>query len=295
MRPIRIAAITMNGLLGQTADNLASIGRWTQRAKQAGADLALFPELVVNGHCDPDTVRNAEPVPEGNAAQEIVRIAQQNKMFVCAGLSERAGSGIYNTQVLAGPDGFVGAQRKIHLSRDETLFFQGGNETAIFQVLDWRVGISICYDNWMPEVPRMLALQGADLILMPHASRMKMWRDTPDSEREAAMCIHSFFRRIYPARAFENACFAVAVNQAGRAGTVDIYPPDHPNQPHHAGGSIVFDPFGEVVAETAPDRIEETMLVAELDPTMLQDARSHPNYSLRTRRPELFGRLAEMK
>lgn len=283
----------MNGRLGEIDANLAEVERWTVEAQAAGADLVLFPELIVGGHCDPDTRRTAEAVPGGRASTRICDLAARHGLFVCAGLAERDGDAVFNTQMIAGPNGFVGAQRKIHLSRDEGVHFQAGRETHVFDLGLCRAGIGICYDNWSPEVPRMLAVQGAELLLMPHASRMRMWTDTPESERVAARVVQAFFRRVFPARAYENACFVVAVNQAGRAGTLSCYPPDHPNQPHHAGGCLVLDPVGEVVAEPADERIQERMLVADLDPALLDAARSHPNYTVRTRRPAVYRRLAE--
>lgn len=291
MQPLRVAAVTLNGLLGQADTNLNAMERWTAEARAAGAHLVLFPELIVRGHCDPDTRKTAGEVPGGGEAQRICAMAGEHEVFVCAGLAERDGERVFNTQMLAGPRGFVGAQRKIHLSRDEAAHFDAGRAVSVLDIGLARVGIGICYDNWSPEVPRMLALEGAELLLMPHASRMRMWEDTPESERAAAECVQGFFRRVFPARASENACFVVAVNQAGRAGHLECYPKGHPNQPHHAGGCLALDPFGEMLAELPPDGISERMLVVELEAGLLDGARAHPNYTIRTRRPEVYGRL----
>jgi predicted amidohydrolase len=92
-------------------------------------------------------------------------------------------------------------------------------------------------------------------------------------------------------RAKENALFAVLTDQVGRAGYVDLYPPDSPNQPHHAGAILVFDPDGEVLASSQEEQIREEMAVTTLDAALLAGQRSLPNYTLRTRRPELFGEL----
>ncbi|HZT31995.1 MAG TPA: nitrilase-related carbon-nitrogen hydrolase [Bryobacteraceae bacterium] len=292
MQKIKVAAITMNGLLGQAEQNLARIEQWARCARDAGAELALFPELVVHGHCDPDTWFNAEPVPGGPATQRLCRLARELGLFLCVGLSEKDRDLVYNTQVLAGPQGFIGAQRKIHLSRDEVIYYKGGMEMPVFDIGKARIGISICYDNWLPEVCRILALKGADVLLMPHAMRMKMWEDTPESERAAAVCSRQFWLTTYPMRAVENACYAVICDQAGRAGYVATYPKDSPSQPHHAGGCVVIDPNGEIAGETQCERIQEDMLVVDLLPEKLWEARSKPNYTLRTRRPELFGLLS---
>ena len=94
-------------------------------------------------------------------------------------------------------------------------------------------------------------------------------------------------------RARENACFAVLTNQSGRAGYVDTYPPDSPNQPHHAGGALAFAPDGELLASTQQDVIQDEMIVLDLKAERLAAERSLPNYTLRTRRPELYGELVK--
>lgn len=292
MQKIRIAAISMNGLLGQAEDNLNRIEQWSEKAKKEGAELVLFPELVVHGHCDPNTWYNAEAVPHGPSTRRLGQLAARLKLVLCVGLSEKENDIVYNTQILASPAGFLGAQRKIHLSRDEVIYYEGGTEMPVFDIGKCRVGIVICYDNSFPEPARILALQGAEVLLMPHAARMKMWTDTAESEKEAVAYTHRFYTTMYPMRAYENACYAVICDQAGRAGYVDVYPKDSPNQPHHAGGCVVIDPLGEIAAETQCERIQEDMLVADLLPEKLWEARSKPNYTIRQRRPELFKLLS---
>ena len=98
---------------------------------------------------------------------------------------------------------------------------------------------------------------------------------------------------LHAMRARENFCFAVLADQAGRAGYVDMYPRESPNQPHHAGAALVFGPDGERLASSQPDRIRDEMVVATLDAALLARHRSLPNYTLRTRRPELFGELVK--
>jgi predicted amidohydrolase len=149
----------------------------------------------------------------------------------------------------------------------------------------------ICYDNWFPEIARILALRGADVILMPHTARERGWDDTPESEAAARRYILDYFTSCYTMRARENACFCVFTDQAGRAGYVATYPRDHHNQPHHPGAAIFFGPDGSVLKSTQTERIQDEMIVQDLDPELLAGPRSHPNYTLRNRRPELFGEL----
>jgi predicted amidohydrolase len=194
--------------------------------------------------------------------------------------------------LLVGPQGYIGKQRKVHLSRDECFFYKGGRELPVFDLGFCKVGIVICYDNQFPEIARVLALRGADVILMPHAARFKTWEDTPESEAAARRRSHRFFK-LYALRARENACFAVLTDQVGRAGYVNTWPRDSENQPHHAGAALIWGPDGELLASTQEECVREEMLLATLDPAELARERSLANYMLRTRRPELFGELVK--
>lgn len=292
MENLRVAAVSMNSELGRPDETWARIEAYCDRAAAAGADLILLPELVVHGHCAPDTWEIAEAVPEGPAVRRLECLAKSNGIFVSAGLSEKQDDVVFNTQVLVGPGGYFGKQRKLHTSRDETFFYKGGWEASVFDIGKARVGIAICYDNELPEVPRLLALRGAEVILMPHAGRACQWNDTPQSQSAARHRVFDNYASSYRARAKENACFCVVTDQAGRAGTVSSLPPEHENQPHHPGGAMIIAPNGEILAHAQLDLVQDETVLHTLDRDLLAKARSHPNYTLRTRRPELFGDLA---
>ena len=290
MQATRVAAVSMNGFMGEPERILTAIDGWCERAAAAKADLVLFPELVVHGHCTPNTWELAEPVPDGPSVRRLVDIARRHRLVLSVGLSEKERDIVYNTQVLVGPNGYIGKQRKLHLSRDEVNYYKGGRDILVFDIGRCKVGTVICYDNQFPEVAHVLALRGMDVLLMPHAARFLPWPDTPEGEAAARRYSHAFFTP-YALRARENTCFAVLADQAGRAGTLDSYSPDHENQPHHAGGAFIWAPDGEVLASTQQERVQEEMIVADLDPMRLARQRSLSNYMLRTRRPELFGEL----
>ena len=290
MQSIRVAAVSMNSELGKTEQTLENISAFCEKASRENAELVLFPELVVHGHCAPNTWELAEPVPQGPSVERLIGLAKRHRLFLSVGLSEKEKDIVYNTQVLMGPEGYIGKQRKLHCSRDEGIFYKGGWELQVFDIGKCKVGTVICYDNTFPEIARVLALRGADVILMPHAARNLGWEDTPESESAARRDTFEIYRH-YTMRARENACFCVLADQAGRAGCVDTYAPDHPLQPHHPGAAIVFGPEGELLKSAQTERICEEMIVHDLDAKLLEKARSDPNYTLRTRRPELFDEL----
>jgi predicted amidohydrolase len=280
----------MNGFLGEPRRVLEAIDGWCEKAAKAKAELVLFPELVIHGHCTPNTWELAEPVPDGESVASLVEFARRHRLVLSAGLSEKERDIVYNTQVLIGPEGYIGKQRKLHLSRDEVFSYKGGREISVFDVGFCKVGIVICYDNQFPEVSRVLALRGADVILMPHAGRFKLWENTPESQAAARRYSHNFLKK-YALRARENACFAILADQAGRAGQVDLWPADSENQPHHAGAALIWGPDGELLASTQEELIRDEMITVTLESALLNRERSLANYMLRTRRPELFGEL----
>jgi predicted amidohydrolase len=280
----------MNGFLGEPERVLRAIDAWCEQVTAEGVELVLFPELVIHGHCTPNTWELSEPVPDGPSVRRLTDIARRHRLVICAGMSEKERDIVFNTQVLVGPQGYIGRQRKLHLSRDEVFYYKGGRDLPVFDVGPCKVGIVICYDNQFPEVARVLALRGAEVLLMPHAGRFKLWDDTPESEASARRYSHEFLKK-YALRARENACFAVLADQAGRAGYVDLWPRDSENQPHHAGAALIWGPDGELIAATQEERIREERIVATLDAALLARERALANYMLRTRRPELFGEL----
>jgi predicted amidohydrolase len=290
MRTFRVAAVSMNGFLGEPERVLRAIDDWCAKAAAQQAELVLFPELIVHGHCTPNTWELAERVPDGPSTARLVEIARRHRIVLCAGLSEKERDIVYNTAILAGPDGYIGKQRKLHLSRDEVFLYKGGREILVFDIGPCKVGIVICYDNQFPEIARVLALRDAEVVLMPHAARFKVWDDNPQSEAVARRYSHRFFQK-YALRARENACFAVLTDQAGRAGYVNNWPRDSENQPHHPGAALIWGPDGEQIASTQEERIQDEMIVATLDAALMARERSLANYMLRTRRPELFGEI----
>lgn len=291
MQDIRVAAVSMNGRLGEPGRVLDEISDWVNQGVAAGAELMLFPELVIHGHCTPNTYALAERVPDGPSTQRLCKLAAQYQVLLSAGLSEKENDLVFNTQVLVGPDGYIGKQRKLHLSRDEVLFYKGGRKLSVFDLGKCRVGISICYDNMFPEVARILALRGAEVLLMPHAVREKPWGQTSGSQQAARQWVAKHYRNMMPTRCRENSCFAVAADQAGRAGYVDRYPENSPSQPHHAGGAYIVDPGGQILAQTQEESIQSELVVATLKAATIANERAAPNFTLKTRRPELFGDL----
>ena len=190
-------------------------------------------------------------------------------MYICAGIAELDSGIHYNTQFIVGPEGYLGKQRKVHLSRDEYFFFRAGTSLPVFDLPFARVGIAVCYDNEVPEVSRCLAVGGAEVLLCPHAGRFGTWPDNLAGRRRAVGEQKAHWRLLHACRAYDNGVFIALVNTSGQS--AENLPDVEAN---HAGGCMIFGPDGGLVAESSTDDIADEMIVAALDGNEVSKRRS---------------------
>ena len=94
----------------------------------------------------------------------MIETAKATNTYIVAGIAEADGIHLYDTAVLIGPEGYIGRYRKTHLWNREKLIFSTGDSYPVFDTRIGRIGLLICWDVWFPEVGRILAAQGADII-----------------------------------------------------------------------------------------------------------------------------------
>jgi len=289
MRDFRIALVQHCSVAGDVRGNVQQVVRWARKAARAGAALVCFPELNLTGHAGhPAMVAHAQSVPDGPCVTRLMELAAELKMYICAGIAEDERGVFYNTQFIVGPEGFVGKQRKVHLSRDEYFYFRGGTALPVFDLPLGRVGIVICFDNEVPEVSRCLAVGGAELLLCPHAARFGKWPADAKGRRQAVEGQKQHWRLVHCCRAYDNGCYVALCNTAGRSavGLRGV-------EANHAGGCMVIGPSGQVVTESRSRDIRDEMVLADLKAEAVTQRRMQPCFNLRTRRVEVFGRLVE--
>jgi len=289
MQDFRIALVQQDSPVRDKAGNLARTLQWIRKAAKKNAQIVVFPELSVTGHagCD-EMIARAEPVPDGPAVRALMKAAAENGIYVCAGLAEVERGAFYNTQVLVGPDGYVGKQRKVHLSADEYFYFRGGTDMPLFDLPFARVGILVCYDNNVPEVARCLAVRGMELHLATLAARDNPWYRDAAKRRRKVQATKNHWRLELACRAWDNGCYVAVCNAAGRSarGIRGV-------EANHYGGCMVFDPWGKATAESRSRDVKEEMLVAQIDSKVFERRRRAKCFNLRTRKCELFGPLVE--
>jgi predicted amidohydrolase len=274
MQDIRVALAQITCPVGHLAENLEKHRHYARRAAQAGARLVCFSEGSLTGYPAGAEVpfELAQPL-NGELCQQLVALCAETKVLILAGLVERDPSGVlYNTVVVAAPDGLIGGYRKAHVSCTEIHRFNEGDEFLTFAWCGTTFGVQICYDMHFAEMTRCLALRGAEVILALYASP-----DPCTPEGHAAK--RSRWLKYLPARAFDNSVYVVAVNQVGSSGPLE-YP----------GNTIVINPVGEIMAEARP--MVEDLLLVDLTAAGLEAKRSEAlQFFTQFRRPELYAEL----
>lgn len=287
---VRVAAVAFDGRPGETSANLERLDAWCARAADAGAALVLFPELSVTGfvpnHPSGDhaawlqaALRGVRAVAEpldGPAVRALAATARRHGVLVAAGLLEDAGHLLHNTHVLVGADGLLGAWRKMHVPLFEMPLYNGGGPPGVADTPLGRIGVNICFDAFLPESTRLLAVRGAEIVLFPFAA-------DPPPVTPAGWA--AWAGRTLEARCAENGVFGVACNTRGEvsfAGVSQRFP----------GGGMIVGPEGDVLATVEAEGEAAAMLVGDLRRERLVEARTRFEYTFRFRRPELYGPLA---
>ena len=289
MHDFTIALVQHGSPVGHKQANLDSTTAWVHKAKKQGAALVCLPELNLTGHAGhPAMVTDAEPVPGGECVDRLCKLAAELGLYICAGIAEDDRGIHYNTQFVVGPDGYIGKQRKVHLSADEYYYFRGGTDLPVFDLPVARVGIIICYDNLLPEMSRSLAVKGAELLLCPHAARLGKWPRQAGDRRKAVQGVKDNWRLVHRCRAYDNGCYVAVCNTAGRS-AVGI----RGVEANHAGGCLVVDPSGQVMAESRTKDVRDEILVVRLQAKPVADRRRSTCFNLQTRRPEVFAALSQ--
>jgi len=266
---LRAAVVQLNSTADK-ARNLATAERLVREAAADGAALVALPEkwnLLADGAA---LLAGAEPL-DGPSLEAARAWARELGIHLLAGsVPELAGGGkAFNTSVLIGPDGHdLAAYRKIHMfdvdaggvAYRESEHEEPGSEIVTAPLPGACLGLSVCYDLRFPELYRILAVRGAQIVAVPSAFTLATGRD--------------HWEVLLRARAIEDQVFVLAPNQVGEA------------PPHFSsyGRSMIVDPWGVVLA-TAPD--EECFAAAELDLKAQRRVRdSLP--SLANRRPHAY-------
>ena len=261
---MKVAVAQISCSLGDPEANLLKVRHFSRRAKDTGAELIVFPEMIDTGYSMPVIRTHANHWNSG-FVPELQETARELSIAIVSGVSERAGSSIYNSQVLIDSHGNIAAKyRKTHLYAvapvEEQTCFAPGDAFATIALGGLHFGFAICYDLRFPEMYRKLATkQKVSAFIVSSA-----W-PFPRLEH---------FRILAMARAIENQSYVIASNRVGKDD--DLW---------FCGSSAIIDPRGAVIAAASADR--EELIQADLSEDLVISVRSRVE-SFAHRRPDLY-------
>lgn len=286
MAIIKVASICPLMKPADPEANLQTLERWAVKAANEGADLVLFPEGFITGYVTEEMcekglankdafLAQAEPIP-GPSSERLAAISHRLGVTICSGLIEREGQRRFITQIITTPDlGLLGAYRKVQVAALESWFCESGNDFPVFDVRGVPTGIMICRDKSHPEVGRVLALEGALLLLNPHSST-----DSPQQR------FTDWSLRLCIARAMENGCYLIANNpvfdcEIGRE--------------EQAAYTFAIDPYGSVIHCDSPPGDTEKMALITIDTEVVRQRREMEgeHFNLWSRTPKAYQRLVQ--
>lgn len=296
MNHIKIATAQFENKCGDKDYNLSVIDALSKRASDEGAQVIAFHECSITGyafarHLTRDQLLAvAEVIPEGKSSESLIAIAAKNNITLLAGLFEKDNhDNLFKTYICVDKDGLKAKFRKLHPFINPHLI--PGDGYCVFDLLGWKCGILICYDNNIIENVRATKLLGADIIFMPHVTMCtpstrpgagfvdpQLWynrENDPTSLRKEfdGLKGREWLMKWLPARAYDNAVYAIFSNPIGMD-----------DDQLKNGCSMILDPFGDIIAECR--KLDNDFVIATLTPEKLKQAGGY-RY-IKARRPDLY-------
>jgi N-carbamoylputrescine amidase len=281
MRQIKVAAIQM--AMGEDRQaNIATATQLVEQAAKTGANIILLPELFMGKYfCQIEDYTHfdlAKPYHQNQDLQHFQRLAQTLHVVLPISYFEKANNVFYNSIAIIDADGTIlGQYRKMHIPTGESYqekfyFTPGDTPLKVFSTAFGKIGVAICWDQWFPEVARILALEGAELLLYPTAI---------GSEPTLPIDSQPHWQTTMMGHAAANLVPVIAANRIG----LEAY---GNHQMTFYGTSFITDIHGQIRQQMSRDG---TGIITE---SFDLDALGKMRYSwgvFRDRRPSMYGRL----
>ena len=282
-------ALIQKSRTSDIGNNILTLKESIKEAAINGAELVVLQELHNSQYfCQVESTDNfdlAEPIP-GPSTEFFGNVAKEYGVILVTSLFERRAAGLYhNTAVVFDRDGSIaGKYRKMHIPDDpayyEKFYFTPGDlGFHPIQTSLGKLGVMVCWDQWYPEGARLMALQGAELLIYPTAIG---WESTDTDEEKQRQL--TAWQTVQRGHAVANGIPVVAVNRSGH----EVDPSGQTNGIDFWGHSFVAGPQGEMLAETG---IEPTTLIVDVDMKRSENVRRWWPF-LRDRRIEEFDELS---
>lgn len=260
MKELKIGFLQQHNT-ADTSDNIRRLTDGIADLARRGAQLIVLQELHNSLYfCQTETVGNfdlAEPIP-GPSTERFGELARRHGVVIVCSLFERRAAGLYhNTAVVMEKDGSIaGTYRKMHIPDDpayyEKFYFTPGDlGFHPIQTSVGRLGVMVCWDQWYPEAARLMALQGAELLIYPTAIGYES-SDTPEEQERQRRA----WQTVQRGHAVANGLPVVAVNRVGH----EPDPSGQTNGIQFWGTSFVAGPQGEIIYEAPNDQEDSTIV-----------------------------------
>ena len=254
------AIVQFTPKLGDPVYNLKKVDELSRSLN--GVDLIVLPELANAGYNFRDydeALACSESIENGTFTKFLFFLARKKNCYIVSGINENDGGTLYNTAILAGPDGLIGKYRKVHLFMNEKDYFEPGNlDFPVFNIKGATVGLQICFDYLFPEPWGILARKGAEVICHP------------------SNLVTRFAFKVLPAHAVSNRIYILTANRTGTERNLKF-----------TGRSQVLDPKGNVMVKASAgyQEVLEVVIDTSLSKNKMITERNHV---FRDRRPDLY-------
>ncbi|WP_366922291.1 carbon-nitrogen hydrolase family protein [Metallumcola ferriviriculae] len=277
---VKVASVQMNPKIFAADENIDKTVVLANEAITKGANLVVFPECSLTGYCyeSENEATSAAISADGESLEKIVDLAKSAHVWIVVGMVEKDAGNIFNSFVVIGPKGVEAKYRKSHLSNlgVDNFVLPGNEPFTVIETPVGKLGPLVCYDVRFPEHARVLALEGAEILV--HITNLPI---TASAQVDYLL----------PTRANENRAYVVSSDRIGEERGFKFL-----------GRSSIFGVHGEILAQ-ANDK-DETIIFAELDLDIARKKQvyyppapgkpvEHINDLFGRRRPELYNRLIE--
>lgn len=232
------------------------------------ADIVVLPELCNSGYnfTSYEQAWETSEQVEGSIFLHYLRSkCREFNFHIVSGFNERDNEVLYNSAILIGPQGYMGTYRKLHLFLKEKDYFKPGNlGLPVFDIGLCTIGMLVCFDWIFPEVWRIVALKGAEIICHP-----------------SNLVLPGFAQRAVPIHALTNRVYVITANRIGIEGDLSF-----------TGLSTIANPQGDILVQAS--QTEEEVGIKDIDIGMARDKMITPrNHVLHDRRPKEYSLLTE--
>jgi predicted amidohydrolase len=263
---LKIGFIQFAPVLGDVQATIRKIDGLIDQSKIT--DILVLPELCNSGYNFTSFEQawgTSEKIENSIFINYLISKCKQFNLYIVSGFNERDNNDLYNSAILIGPKGYIGKYRKLHLFMNEKDYFKPGNiSLPVFDIGLCKIGMLVCFDWIFPEVWRILALKGAEIICHP-----------------SNLILPGLAQKAVPIHALTNRIFTITANRIGTEGDLSF-----------TGLSTIANPNGDILFQAS--QTEEETVMKDIDIRLARDKIiTKKNDLFSDRRPEEYSLLAE--